>query len=380
MKKTAIGQKEDFVTSPEISQIFGEIIGVYILNEWLSKYNNQPFNLVELGPGHGTLMRDLQRTFRKFPSTTDKFRYNMIEISPKLKKIQQQNLIDINNKNSINWYEKLENLPIDIGPYCFIANEFFDALPFYKLQKTKDGWRQVLIGLNPEQTDLTYVLSSKASYLSSFIKENETRDHVEISPEIGSILKIMCDRLSENGGFALICDYGHLGDKSDTFRAFKNHEIQDPLSNPGECDLTADVDFEFCLRILRSYNEKLGKQNWKRNKNRGKNFDGETLDKSNLKYGDYTDVNRSKTINDQFTANTNGEKNDRLEIIGPIDQRQFLLENGAALRLQMLLNKLDLNKDPDTELEKEKLMKNFEVLVGPNAMGNRFKFLIIKSR
>ncbi|XP_050505706.1 protein arginine methyltransferase NDUFAF7, mitochondrial isoform X2 [Diabrotica virgifera virgifera] len=208
MHKDVFGVSGDFITSPEITQMFGEIVAVWLINEWQKMGSPKPLQIVELGPGI---------THEGIP---------------------------------VNWYKNLYDIP-----KCFtllIAHEFFDALPIHKFIRTNKGYREVLIDIDPSfvgngdinEPKFRYVLSRHETPMQKkLIRPNENREHVEISPDSMMVYVEICERIKESGGLALICDYGNLRCATDSFRAFKKHKQVDPLVQPGSADLTADVDF-----------------------------------------------------------------------------------------------------------------------------------------
>ncbi|KAK0168558.1 hypothetical protein PV327_002344 [Microctonus hyperodae] len=336
MNKDVFGSKGDFTTSPEISQLFGEMIGVWVLSEW-RKISRNDFQLVELGPGRGTLSRDILKVFKQF-RVTDKVSIHLVEISRTLSEIQAQKLctsskevvseVNKEQKNSVThyregitefgnkvfWYRSIEDVPRKFS--IFIAHEFFDALPIHKFQKNNEIWHEVFVDIDPTNEEkFRYVISPSPTLTGKlFISENETRDHVEFSPQTMIIVDYLASFLEECGGFALIADYGHNGEKTDTFRAFKNHQQQDPLLNPGTADLTADVDFSLIKRIA--------------------------------------------------------TKNNRTITFGPVAQREFLLQLGIDVRLNMLLKKI-------TDAEKNELTSGYHMIIDEDKMGKCFKMFAV---
>lgn len=260
MKRDVLGKNGDFITSPEISQLFGEMVAVWIINEWQKIGSPKPLQLIELGPGRGTMMADILRVFNSL-QLSEFISCHLIEISPELSKIQDQ-LLCVESKDhkesslsyksgitknnvAVSWYVNIHNVP---RKFSFVlAHEFFDALPVHKFQKSNMGWREVLIDIDDNNaTKFKYIMSGSSTPASKlFIKENETRDHVEVSPQSSVIMQHIADRLEDDGGLALVVDYGHDGTKTDTFRGFRNHQLHDPLEEPGSADLTADVDFSY---------------------------------------------------------------------------------------------------------------------------------------
>ncbi|XP_013099165.2 protein arginine methyltransferase NDUFAF7 homolog, mitochondrial isoform X1 [Stomoxys calcitrans] len=259
MNRDVFGKEGDFITSPEISQIFGELVAVWILSEW-QKMGSPKFQLVELGPGRGTLMRDVLKVLSKFKLNKD-FSIHMVEISPHLSKQQAQLLCysfddaDANvdmyyrkgetaSGTKIFWYSRLEDVPKKFS--VVLAHEFFDALPIHKFQFDNGLWKEVLIDIAENSTsDFRYVLSKNQTPMSKIFNPvaGDTRKIIEYSLESDRLIGLLVERFERDGGLGLIMDYGHLGEKGDTFRAFRKHALHDPLKFPGTADLTADVDF-----------------------------------------------------------------------------------------------------------------------------------------
>ncbi|XP_014784106.1 protein arginine methyltransferase NDUFAF7, mitochondrial isoform X4 [Octopus bimaculoides] len=243
MHKDVFGVAGDFITSPEISQIFGELLGVWCVNEWMQCGKPSKMQVVELGPGRGTLAYDL-------------------------------------------------------------------------LRKTERGWREVLVDLNldlssPNDFKFTVSKSPTPASVCFQVDENDNRDHIEMSFESGAIIETLSHRIAENGGFALIADYGHNGEKMDTLRGFFKHQVQsDVFLNPGFADLTADVDFKYISKVASNY----------------------------------------------------------VDIFGPTTQGSFLQNMGIGVRLKVLLQnvKSELHKD---------LISGCKMLIDPEQMGERYKFM-----
>ncbi|XP_049846874.1 protein arginine methyltransferase NDUFAF7, mitochondrial isoform X2 [Schistocerca gregaria] len=292
MHRDPITEKGDFITSPELSQMFGEVL-------------------------------------RKFNST-DGVSLHLVEISQHMSKLQAQALkcIQTNesglpNENmeyqsavttdgiSVKWYRQIQDVPR--GFSCIIAHEFFDALPVHKLQRTKHGWREVLIDIDvySDGNRFRYVISRSPTPASKlFVQPEEKRDHLEVCPAAGVIVDHIASLLEEEGGFALIGDYGHNGEKTDTLRAFKKQKIHHPLVEPGLADLTADVDFKYLKK-------------------------------------------RAKT---------------KLITFGPVTQSFFLKNMGIDLRLKVLLSQSDSEK-------RKIILAAYQMMVDEDNMGQRFKFL-----
>ena len=235
-KNDPFGTKGDFVTSPEISQVFGELLGLCLAQNWLDQ-GTPPFALVEAGPGRGTLMTDILRATKSIPGFHQSMTIHLIEKSQTLIRIQDEKL----SKYNVEWHETLESLPQK--PVFFIANEFFDALPIRQFRKDNLGWREILIGI--EKNKLSYFLGNKIPLhtIAHRIKDTEIGDIVEICEAAKPMMEELSKRIKMFGGCAIIIDYGSDNLVGNTFQAVKNHKKIDPLIHPGDCDLTAHVNF-----------------------------------------------------------------------------------------------------------------------------------------
>lgn len=236
--KKPIGRKGDFITAPEISQLFGELIGIWIIDTWQKLGAPSPFSLIEAGPGHGTLMADILRTIAKLSTPCSKAAHvRLIEISPPLKKIQKDKLSAFDTP--LTWHESTEDIGDDA--FILIANEFFDALPINQYQFVEGQWAERAIGLSPENT-LTWGLKPSKFNTTLNPKPN---DIFETSVSAQKRVVDLSKRIKTQNGAALLIDYGHLKSGfGDTFQAIKNHAYVNPLEDPGSADLTAHVDFD----------------------------------------------------------------------------------------------------------------------------------------
>ncbi|XP_040849023.1 protein arginine methyltransferase NDUFAF7, mitochondrial isoform X5 [Ochotona curzoniae] len=183
-----------------------KLLGIWFISEWMATGKSTAFQLVELGPGRGTLVGDVLRVFSQLGSV-------------------------------------LKNCDISI----------------HLVEKTPQGWREVLIDIDPQESDkLRFVLAPCATAAEAFIHRDEVRDHVEVCPEAGVVIQELSQRIAVTGGAALIADYGHDGTKTDTFRGFCGHKLHDVLTAPGTADLTADVDFSYLRRVAQQQVASLG--------------------------------------------------------------------------------------------------------------------------
>lgn len=243
-----LGVQGDFITAPEISQIFGELIGLWLAVVWQGMGSPDPVNLVELGPGRGTLMSDILRATQNVPGFADAVRVHLVEASPALKLAQEETLAGRTLAVPPMWHTRLDD--VAEGPMLLVANEFFDALPIRQLMRAGDFWleRCVDTSPDPDSETLDWVLVAprdRASLpLPPGLVEGEAGEFVEICPAGQDIAHAIGKRLADHGGAALIVDYGH--EKSapgETLQAVKAHAYHDVLKDPGEADLTAHVDF-----------------------------------------------------------------------------------------------------------------------------------------
>jgi SAM-dependent MidA family methyltransferase len=232
------GTAGDFTTAPEISQMFGELLGLGLAQAWLDQGEPAPFTLAELGPGRGTLMADLLRATRQVPGFHAAARVVLVEASPTLRARQRQALGD----HPAQWADDISALPPD--PLFLVANEFFDALPIRQFQRHPAGWQERMVGL--QAGALAFGLSAPAplAALAHRLEDTAPGDVVETCAPATAIAAQIGAHLAAAGGAALILDYGDWRSRGDTLQAMRGHAFADPLATPGEADLTAHVDFE----------------------------------------------------------------------------------------------------------------------------------------
>jgi SAM-dependent MidA family methyltransferase len=233
-----LGAAGDFITAPEISQMFGELVGLWLAQTWMDQGAPSPFLLVELGPGRGSLMRDILRATAAVPGFHGALRLHLVEASPVLRAAQKATLAAA----APSFHDSLATLPE--APLFLVANEFFDALPIRQFQRgAADGWHERMIGaaegeliwgLGPA-TAPAALAARRASVKPGQIVETCAPGEA-IAAEIGR-------RIAGQGGAALIVDYGDAESLGDTFQALERHRPVDPLARPGAADLTAHVAF-----------------------------------------------------------------------------------------------------------------------------------------
>ncbi len=239
LTRDPLGAAGDFTTAPEISQMFGELIGLWLAQSWLDLGRPACVVLAELGPGRGTLMADALRAGGSVPGFLDAAQVRLVETSPALSARQAEALAG----RGASWADRVEDLPE--GPLLLVANEFFDALPIRQFVRANGRWRERVLGL--EQGRLTLGLGAAAP-LDEDAPEGAVR---ETCPMGEAVARWLGARLARQRGAALVIDYGYLEAGpmgGDTFQAVRGHAYADPLEAPGEADLTAHVDFAALAR------------------------------------------------------------------------------------------------------------------------------------
>ncbi|EIW72696.1 hypothetical protein TREMEDRAFT_25891, partial [Tremella mesenterica DSM 1558] len=353
-KGDIFGRKGDFVTSPEISQVFGELVGIWFMTRWLAA--GQPsVRLLELGPGRGTLMDDILRTLYTFPGMASAIRQvHLVENSVNMQQLQADKLGQVLHARgiSLSWSDKIDDVPMSELFTFVVAHEFFDAIPINLFEKTNEGFREVLVDLNPKYETLSsstpstsfpkVVTSTKSPFhmtlsreptpLSTVLPATSPRfasipsgGRLEIAGESWRIMRRLGEIISSEegkastskrrgrgGGAGLIIDYGGEKYYGASFRAFQKHKLVDVFENPGEADLTANVDFEYLKESL----------------------DG--LDVKSL---------------------------------GTISQSDFLLKLGLQPRLEKL------SQNAETPERKETIRKSAQRLIDPLGMGSQYRIL-----
>lgn len=335
-EKPIFGRQGDFVTSPEFSQMFGELLGVWAIHEVTNGMGHrQHWQLVELGPGSGALMGDVLKVVNKHVPS-ENLSVHFVEFSDHLAKRQHETVcapqpliessVDGNEPyfmksqtrhgNRTFWYYDVGKVPKDFS--LFIAHEFFDALPVHQFQRTADGsWREMLVTLDDEnQLQLAVAnretIASKAYLTQSVQKLCEGADFIEISPNSAAILEQLVLRITENGGIVLLIDYGDYGfaKNGNTLRGFKEHRvISNILESTGTCDITADVNFAYLINAVK----------------------------------------------------------EKCLVFGPIPQAEFLRNLGLDLRFEQLIKKCK------SDQERTYLKRSYELLTSTQEMGERFK-------
>lgn len=244
------GREGDFTTAPEISQMFGELLGLWLAQSWLDQGAPGRFCLAEIGPGRGTLMADILRATRGVPGFHAAAQVILIEASPRLRALQAERLAP----HGIGWADDISALsqpPYADLPLFVLGNEFFDALPIRQFIKDTGGWRERLVGLKDGALHFGLSDSSPSPALDAAFSTDAPGTLVEICPQAGAIMADLARHITARGGAALFVDYGDWGSKGDTFQAVRAHGFTDPLNDPGMADLTAHVDFRALAQAAR---------------------------------------------------------------------------------------------------------------------------------
>jgi NADH dehydrogenase [ubiquinone] 1 alpha subcomplex assembly factor 7 len=246
--RPAIGAEGDFITAPELSQLFGEMIGVFALQSWLDMGSPRAWQLIELGPGRGTLASDLLRVVRIRPQALDGLSLHLVEMSEPLRDAQAHALAGAGVRPR--WHERLGDVPETGEPMLILANELFDALPIRQFLRLGGVWCERRVALAPDRpngprfvfvaTPTLYAVDDET------VSAHDARDGeiIEICPAARAIASEIGTRLAHHPGRALIIDYGYDGARhGDTLQAVAQHQKRDPLEAVGACDLSAHVDF-----------------------------------------------------------------------------------------------------------------------------------------
>ena len=371
-KTQKIGTDGDFVTAPEMSQLFGEMIAIWCVSVWKEMGCPKQLNIVEMGPGKGTLMKDILDSCKPFKKFCDSINIHLVELSPAMKQLQQEKLEiksikpdniehkdEADGKNKINandyivtkqdipvkWHNFLNQVPA--GPSLYIGQEFLDAFPVHQFVLTSDGWRERMIDIDDskyspyhfrivmapsptpaskvllENVNVEQFLEKKPKSMKDYNNNNEEEEEeedigVEVNPLAIAACEDIAKRVANYGGAALFIDYGEVHPLNDSLRAFNNHEQVNILSLPGKCDITCDIDFA-------------------------------TL--------------------------SHRAKEQGASVAPIIGQGEFLMRMGLVARLEALIQ-----KDSTTDEQAEKLVASAKRLVDDNDMGERFKVMCIKSK
>lgn len=256
MTREPFGAKGDFITAPEVSQMFGELIGVWVISQWQALGEPDSCVICEIGPGRGTLMSDLLRAVTKLaPKMMRGAQIAMVETSARLTSVQQKKLKG--TAPDIAWHQSLETVPH--APLILIANELFDALPDHQFIKNQGKFVERMVRVSDTtEPQLCFGIGTGGIDAGLLPAGHETAPDgtiFEVSPARSALMQQICERLRQHSGAALLIDYGsHQAGFGDTLQALYQHQFQDVFTAPGQADITTHVDFA----ALRSIAENLG--------------------------------------------------------------------------------------------------------------------------
>ena len=315
--RQAIGRQGDFITAPEISQVFGELIGLWSVVVWRQMGMPDPFHLIELGPGRGTLMRDALRAARLAPAFLKAAQVVLVETNATLREQQKATLADL--ENIMTCCDTLDAVPD--APSIIIANEFLDAIAPVQSVVTADGIRERGVGLD---------VSGQLQFVS-LTKSHGWRHHasgevgaIYEDQDIASLTRGLGRNARDHPQVALLIDYGHVtGEQGDTLQAVRQHKYEHPLTSPGEADLSVHVNFRQAAEQI-------------------------------------------KVAQDAFE-----QEPIELAIDGPITQAEFLSALGIVERAQKLM--------AANPTEANAIETAIARLIAPNGMGTRFKVMGVRS-
>ena len=314
------GKKNDYVTSPEVSQMFGELIALWTIDYWKKIGEPEKFNIIELGPGSGILMTDFLRVIKLYPKFIKKCnQIYLFEISPFLKKIQKKTLLKIENKilQKIKWIKNLNDIPET--PFVLIANEFFDALPIKQIQLTKIGWRERMLNYNKKKSFfISY--SNNPTILEKFLPKKKKCKKIgsiyEIPFNMLSFLENLFNKIKKTKSTCLIVDYVKNKKFQSSLKSIKNQKIISPLKEIGNSDISTHVDFDLIKEISKKFN---------------------------------------------------------LNNYGPITQRKFLINLGILFRAKILIKNANSG-------QKKKIQNSLDFLINKKKMGEIFNVISISNK
>lgn len=238
-----LGASGDFITAPEISQMFGELIGLWLTDMWVNAGRESPVHYVELGPGRGTLARDALRAAKRYGLEAT---VHFVESSTALKDMQLATVPEAH------WHADLSTVP-PYGPVLIVANEFLDALPIRQLVRTAEGWRERMVACKDERFVAIAGEKPMDAAVPQSLRDVAEGTLVEVSPAAAAVVYEIAGRLVDQGGAALLIDYGHDQPRTgSTLQALREHRKVEPFAMPGEADLTAHVDFAALAAVVQA--------------------------------------------------------------------------------------------------------------------------------
>ena len=252
MKKNPFGKEGDFITAPNITRLFSEIIAIWVITFWKSIKSPKKFNLLELGPGNGEMMKVITSTLKNFPECFEACNFMIHEKSEFLISQQKKNL----KSEKISWIKNLRKT--NSAPTIYLANEFFDAIPIKQFFKKKNSWIERYVDLkNLKKAKFKeHEIDIKILEQSINFEISKNQNIIEYSPEVFNYLKIICDLIQKNDGGLLIIDYGYIGSKMhETLQAINNHKYSNILENIGDSDITYNINFDLFQKFINQFHE-----------------------------------------------------------------------------------------------------------------------------
>jgi NADH dehydrogenase [ubiquinone] 1 alpha subcomplex assembly factor 7 len=250
MKKNPFGEDGDFITAPNISRLFSEIISIWVITFWKSIGSPKKFNLLELGAGNGEMMKVITETLKNFPECFNACNFMIYEKSHFLINQQKKNLVS----EKMLWIKDINK--INSHPTLYLANEFFDAIPIKQFFKKKDGWVERFVKLkNLKKAEFNeQKINIKKLDQSLNFQISKNQNMIEYSPETFKYLKTICGLIQENDGGMLIIDYGYLNSKMhETLQAVNNHKYSNVLENIGDSDITYNINFALFKKFTNQF-------------------------------------------------------------------------------------------------------------------------------
>ena len=252
MKKNPFGKEGDFITAPNITRLFSEIIAIWVVTFWKSIGSPKKFNLLELGAGNGEMMKVIIATLKNFPECANNCNFQIHEKSIFLTNQQQQNL----KSNNVTWIDDINKG--NSNPTIFLANEFFDALPIKQFFKKKKDWFERFVDLKEinKPSFKEYITDIKKIEKNLNFEISKNQDIIEYSPLSFKYLKDICNIIKKNDGGILVIDYGYLNSKMhETLQAVNNHKYSNVLEDIGDSDITYNVNFNLFEKFVSQFND-----------------------------------------------------------------------------------------------------------------------------
>ena len=250
MKKNPFGKEGDFITAPNITRLFSEIIAIWVITFWKSVGSPKKFNLLELGAGNGEMMKVIIETLKNFPDCFNACSFLIHEKSNFLINQQKKNL----NFKNVLWIKNIKK--INSYPTLYLANEFFDAIPIKQFFKRKEGWVERFVELKNKKKATFKERKANIKKLEQNLnfEISKNQNIIEYSPKAFEYLKIICDKIQREEGGILIIDYGYLNSEMhDTLQAINNHKYSNVLENIGNSDITYNISFNLFQKLIKQF-------------------------------------------------------------------------------------------------------------------------------